>query len=438
MAVFPVILCGGSGTRLWPSSRGDSPKQFLPLLDGRSTFQSALLRLADVEGVAAPVIVTGAGMLDMVRDQCAAVGADPVILVEPEARDSGPAVAAAAAFVLGRDPDGVVLMLAADHKIDTVAQFGVSANLAVGAARSGAIATFGVHPDAPATGYGYIRGGASIGGGVLKVDAFVEKPDRATAERYLAQGYFWNSGNFAFLASTLMGELAAFAPELGEAAEAAVAQGIWTENVLRLDQGAFGRAPKISLDYAVMERTAKAAVVPAAFQWSDLGAWDAVWEVSQKDAAGNVLQGDGLMIDVDHSLVRTAGPFVGVIGLSDVVVIAERDAVLVAHRSQAQAVKTMVDHLKASGRPLATAHAAPISPGVTRTALGVQDGVSVETWRLAAGAHAMLPTCGVTVTSGEVLCADGETLTLGSQRSFNEPAVLVAVSACGLLVARPL
>lgn len=436
MSVYPVILCGGSGTRLWPSSRGDSPKQFLPLLDGRSTFQDALLRLAEVTDVATPVIVTGGGMLAMVQAQCAAIGVDPIILVEPEARDSAPAVAAAAAFVMGTDPQGVVLMLAADHKIESVAQFGVSANLAVGAARAGAIATFGIRPDHPATGYGYIRPGAPFGEGASKVDAFVEKPDLATAERYLAEGYFWNSGNFAFLASTLMEELASFAPELGSAATDAVAAGLWSDQVLRLDPAAFAQAPKISLDYAVMERTRKAAVVPAAFQWSDLGAWDAVWEVSPKTADGNVVQGDALLIDVQDSLIRSHGPQVSVVGLSDVVVVAERDAVLVVHRSRAQSVKAVVDQLKGDGRALASSHAAKVAPGVSATSLGEAASMAIEILRFAAGADAVLPAGALTVLTGALRAEDGAVLKAGEQTVTPEPSSFHALEATALLSAR--
>ncbi|MFY8209484.1 MAG: mannose-1-phosphate guanylyltransferase [Caulobacter sp.] len=352
-SIYPVILCGGSGTRLWPASRSDQPKQFLKLVGDRSSFQETVLRVRDLAGVAEIVIVTGEAMIEFVAQQTDELGAWVTMLVEPEARDSGPAVAAAAAYVHAKDPAGVVLMLAADHHISEPQIFGAAALTAAKAAQSDLIVTFGVRPTVPATGFGYIRPGAALlDGSVHEVAAFVEKPDQATAERYLLEGYLWNSGNFAFKAATLLDEFAVFEPTVAAAAKASIADMTLELGVGRLEPNAFGRAKKISLDYAVMERTSKAAVVPATFAWSDLGAWDAIWEASSRDDEGNAQVGDVDLRGTSNVLVRSTGPYIGVIGVSDIVVIAEPDAVLVCHRKDTQKVKALVDDLKAKGRAI--------------------------------------------------------------------------------------
>jgi mannose-1-phosphate guanylyltransferase len=349
MSLYPVVLCGGSGTRLWPASRPGRPKQFLPLIGERSSFQETLLRLGAIAGAQQAIIVTGPAMVADVTEQADAIGVPVTVLIEPEARDSGPAVAAAAAWVKARDGEGVVLMLASDHFIGQPDLFAEAALTAAGAAERGLIVTFGVQPTSPSTGYGYIRPGEPIGRGAYAVDAFVEKPDAATARKYLAGGYLWNSGNFAFRADVMLAELQAFEPGLAEGAIASVDAAVIDGNLVRLDPAGFGRATKKSLDYAVMERTQKAAVVPARFTWSDLGAWDAIWEASEHDEAGNSVTGDAVLIDTTDTLVRTDGPIVGVVGLSDVAVIVEGGAVLVCRREDAQKVKGLVETLKARG-----------------------------------------------------------------------------------------
>lgn len=347
MTIYPVVLSGGSGTRLWPASRPERPKQFLPLTGDRSSFQETLLRLAGVPDSARPVVVTGAAWADIVLEQGKAVGIHPLVLVEPEGRDSGPAVAAAAAFIEGLDPSGVVLMLAADHYIAEPEIFAQAAVQAAKAASRGYIVTFGVKPSEPSTAYGYIRPGVSLGEGLRKVEAFVEKPDHATALKYLSQGYLWNSGNFAFPAGVLMDEMTAFAPDLADAAVNAVRGLTKDEDVLRLDPIEFAKAPKISLDYAVMEKTSRAAVIDAPFTWSDLGAWDAIWAASAQDAAGNAVTGDAVVLEASGCIVRSDGPMVGVIGVSDLVVVAEGGSVLVCRREDAQQVKALTEKVKA-------------------------------------------------------------------------------------------
>lgn len=397
-AIYPVILCGGSGTRLWPASRSDQPKQFLKLVGNRSSFQETVLRVKNIPGVVEIVIVTGEAMVDFVSQQTTEIDTDVTILVEPEARDSGPAVAAAASYVERQAPDGIVLMLAADHHISQPEIFGQAATTAAHAAEHGLIVTFGVRPTVPATGFGYIRPGeALLDGSVCAVAAFVEKPDVATAERYLLEGYLWNSGNFAFNASTLLGEFEAFEPTLAAAAKACIAKLELQGGIGRIDREGFAQAKKISLDYAVMERTKKAAVVPAAFAWSDLGAWDAIWEASTRDSDGNAQDGDVDLHQATGVLVRSTGPYVGVIGVSDIVVIAEPDAVLVCHRKDSQAVKILVDGLKAKGRSIASRKSAQ-SNGIET--LFSTDAFDVELRRAPAEETMPLPASTVQVLEG--------------------------------------
>lgn len=434
-AIYPVILCGGSGTRLWPASRPDRPKQFLKLLGRYSSFQETLLRVRDLAEGREVVVVTGAGMADFVRRQAAEVEIAVAVLIEPEARDSAPAVAAAAAYVETRNPEGVVLMLAADHHVGEPDVFGRAARLACKAAGDGLIVTFGVRPTGPATGFGYIRPGAPAGDGVFRVAAFVEKPDLETAKRHVADGYLWNSGNFAFRASVLLGELERFEPSIAEGARAALAKADTEGEIVRLDREGFGRARKISLDYAVMERTDKAAVVPAAFSWSDLGAWDAIWGASPQDGAGNAASGDVTLVDTSGVLARSTGPFVGAIGVHDLMIVAEPDAVLVCRRDDAQSVKTLVDGLKAKGRDLAHRHPTTVDGGVERQPVAQTGQAGVEIWRFESAATATLPAASVQVLSGALLgegdaWGPGDRLDLSAQTTViaNTPAILLVTT----------
>lgn len=427
MALYPVILCGGSGTRLWPSSRADRPKQFLKFWGERSTFQETLLRVRDLSGES-PVIVTGPSMLGFVREQAAELGVEIVVLVEPSARDSAPAVAAAAAYVEARDPDAVALMLAADHHVKDVAGFTASARVAAQAAARGLIATFGIRPDHPATGFGYIQPGEAVMEGVFKVERFVEKPAFETAQAYVAQGYLWNSGNFAFQAKVLMAQFEAFEPSIATAARAAVGNAKAKDGVLLLDPASFEQARKISLDYAVMERTQLAAVVPAAFDWSDLGAWDAIWAASARDEAGNALHGDVALSDASNTLVRSSGPHVAVLGARDLIVVVEDDAVLIAARDRAQQVKGVVDALKADGRAIATHHRAD------RTVLAREGEASVEIWRMASGEKRVLPAAQVTVLEGAVGDGDGTVHGPGSRLDGEAARAVTAERASSLLL----
>jgi mannose-1-phosphate guanylyltransferase/mannose-6-phosphate isomerase len=351
-------MCGGAGTRLWPVSRESMPKQFVPLLGERSTFQQTLARVSDPAVFGRPIIITGADFRFIVAEQLREIGVEADIVLEPMRRDSGPAVAVAAALAQQRDPAAAVLVLAADHVVRKPEQFIVACRAAAAAVATGRIVTFGIRPTAPATSYGYIRPGAQLNGAAVHaVEAFVEKPDAATATRYVAENYLWNSGNFMFRADVMLDEIARFEPAMAEAATAAVAQLTRDLDFLRLAPEPFARAPKKSIDYAVMERTSLAAVVPADMGWSDVGSWDAVWDNLAHDAAGNAVSEHAVVLDGRNNLVRAEeGLLTAIVGVDDLVVVTTADAVLVTSRAKAESVKALVEQLKAQNRREAVEH----------------------------------------------------------------------------------
>jgi mannose-1-phosphate guanylyltransferase/mannose-6-phosphate isomerase len=347
MKILPVIMCGGSGTRVWPESRESLPKQFIPLVGARSTFQMALETISD-PAFDTPLIISNHDYRFLVTEQLAQIGRSARIVLEPVRRDSGPAVAVAAELAAQIAPGTVVAMLAADHVVQDKAGFAVLCKQAAQAADEGYIVTLGIKPNAPATGYGYIKPGlaASSGGSVSQVESFVEKPDAATAERYVAEGYLWNSGNFIFRADVMRDELQHFEPQIMEAAADAVAKAKQDLHFTVLNAGAFGQAPKKSIDYAVMERTEKAAVIPADIGWSDVGTWAAVWELSDRDRKGNSVRGRGVVMDASNVHVRSDGHLTTVVGVDDVIVVTTQDAVLVLNKAHGDKVKALVDQLK--------------------------------------------------------------------------------------------
>jgi len=353
LPIVPVILCGGEGSRLWPVSRRDFPKQFVSLVGETSCFQQAALRLRQIEGAAPPVIVTGAAHELMVRRQLEELSIDATIILEPEGRDSGPAVLAAAVLLANTSPDCVAIMQPADHYIPDVEKFQYAATLASTAADAGFIVTFGITPTSPEISYGYIAPGdfLSQAPGVSAVSHFAEKPSRDKAIEYLSHGYVWNSGIFAFRPSVLLDEMRKFEPAIADCVERAIANAGRNGNVVRLEADSFSRSPKKSLDHAVMERTKLAAVVPADFPWSDLGAWSAIHAESEKDVRGNAVIGDSVLaIDSDNCLVRSPRVPVAVIGLTDVGVIVEPDGVIVCKLDASASVKNAVEALRAKGR----------------------------------------------------------------------------------------
>jgi mannose-1-phosphate guanylyltransferase / mannose-6-phosphate isomerase len=354
--ITPVILVGGSGKRLWPLSRESMPKQFVPLLGKLSTFQQTLQRVADRSLFAKPVIATNDSYRFMVEGQAKELGIDIEILVEPSRRDSGPAIAAAAAYTKSLGAQAV-LALASDHLVIGMKEFLEGCREGLVAVQQGGIVTFGIPPTEPKTDYGYIRPSSESIGPVLKVAAFVEKPSAQKAMLYIAEGLLWNSGNFLFPPALLLSEMARFEPEMAAAAEEAVAKARRTGSTIFLDAEAFARAPAKSIDYAVMERTDKCWVVPARFRWSDLGTWDALLDVGSADSEGNVVEGT---VEIDHvrnSYIRSDGPLTAVIGVEDVVVVAMNDAVLVGHRDNLPSLKDVVQRMSAGKHRAATEHA---------------------------------------------------------------------------------
>ncbi|MBY0241080.1 MAG: mannose-1-phosphate guanylyltransferase/mannose-6-phosphate isomerase [Burkholderiaceae bacterium] len=355
MKIYPIILSGGAGTRLWPLSRAVLPKQLLPLVTEKTMLQETALRVSGVPDMQAPLIVCGNDHRFLVAEQMREAGIKPLaILLEPVGRNTAPAVAAAANYVKAIDADAMMLVLPADHVINDVAAFHAAVERAAALAREGALATFGIVPTAPETGYGYIKSGALVQGAAgdgYQVERFVEKPDRATAETFVKAGtYFWNSGMFLFRADAYLRELALYAPDMAKAAAAAVQNDYSDLDFCRLDEAAFTASPSDSIDYAVMEKTQHAVVVPADIGWSDVGSWSALHEVQSKDANGNVTRGDVYLDDVTGSLVRAESRIVAVVGVKDLVVVETNDAVLVAHKDQVQRVKQIVDHLKSQDR----------------------------------------------------------------------------------------
>jgi mannose-1-phosphate guanylyltransferase/mannose-1-phosphate guanylyltransferase/mannose-6-phosphate isomerase len=355
-AILPVILSGGTGTRLWPLSREGYPKQFWPLASARPMLEQTAAR-AEGPGFLPPMVVCNEAHRFLVAEQLRGRGAR--IVLEPAGRNSAPAIAAAALLAEEAGPGTVLWIMAADSAVTDEPALHLALGHAAAAARAGRIVTFGMRPTAPETGYGYIEAGAELPGldGVREVARFVEKPDAPRAAAFLAGGrHLWNSGMFVATAAVLVAELERHEPALLAAVRASVEGAKRDMDFVRLAPEAFAAAPSISIDYAVMERTQHAAVVPAAIGWSDIGSWDSLWEISDKDAAGNAATGPVELIDARRCLVRSEGILTGVVGLEDAVVVVTDDAVLAMHRSRAQDVKKLVDALKAKGRKEATEH----------------------------------------------------------------------------------
>ena len=349
----PLILSGGSGTRLWPVSRKNLPKQFLALAGKGTLFQQTIARAQQLPNVAAPIVVASEDHRFLAAEQLREAGIEgATIVLEPLARNTAPAIALGALQALAQDAEATLLVLPADHLINDTPAFLAAVEQALPLAAQGWLVTFGIRPDRPETGFGYIRRAESIDGRGFRVEQFVEKPDGDTAAAYLADGrYDWNSGMFLFKASRYLEELALHAPAMLTAVRDAHARASADLDFVRIDRDAFAQVPDDSIDYAVMEKTQRAAVIAVSCGWSDIGSWSALWLSGERDAAGNRREGDTLAIDTRNSLLRSHDRhLLATVGVDDLIVVTTPDATLVAHRDAAQEVKKIVEQLKAAGR----------------------------------------------------------------------------------------
>ena len=356
----PVILSGGAGSRLWPLSRKQRPKQFLPVVDELTLFQSTVTRLSGMPSLEPPLVVCNEDHRFMVAEQLRQLDSDNQgIILEPTGRNTAPAIALAALKVSQSNPGATLLVLPADHVINDSEAFYTAIKAAEPAARNNQLLTFGIVPHSPEIGYGYIQAGESLydSDSVMRVNRFVEKPDLATAEKYLSQGdYFWNSGMFLFRADAYLEALAKYQPEVLQACRQSLLDITHDADFIRIGESAFSQCPDISVDYAIMEQTDNAAVVPMDAGWNDVGAWSAVWDVGQKDDHGNVVRGDVYLDSSERNLVYSDKNLVCLVGVEDLVVVDTKDAILVAHKDKVQDVKNIVDRLKAEKRPEAVIH----------------------------------------------------------------------------------
>ncbi len=351
--IRPVLLCGGSGTRLWPLSRTHYPKQFLRLADDYSLLQNTLLRLRGLPGLGETIVVANEIHRFLLAEQCREIGIKAGILLEPAGRNTAPAVAAAAIHSLNNaqhEEAPLLLVLPSDHVIADIARFQQAICTAIPHARAGALVTFGIVPSRPETGYGYIRRGMPVEGG-FALDRFVEKPDAKTAQSYLDTGdYLWNSGIFLFRADAYLSALEQFAPAIRSNIGDSITNARQDLDFIRLDPASFSASPSDSIDYAVMEKISNGVVIPLDVGWNDIGAWDALAVLGNADAAGNTIRGDVLAIDTQDSVIYSDGRLVATVGVSDLVIVATKDAVLVADKANAQAVKKVVEALKSASR----------------------------------------------------------------------------------------
>ena len=392
--LIPVILAGGGGSRLWPASRSLQPKQFIEFPDMQgSLFQNTLSRLEGLSDLEDPIVVCNNDHRFLVAEQLRQLGKDhSKLLLEPVGRNTAPAVALAALCALQNSVDPLLLILPADHVIEDQTAFQQAIAQALQSAKQGKLATFGIVPSVPEIGYGYIHKGAQLASGNgYCVEQFVEKPDQETAQAYLDSGnYFWNSGMFLFSASTYLQELKRHAPDIFDSCHQAYASLESSENFQRIPEQIFASCRSDSIDYAVMEKTASAVVVPLEAGWNDLGAWDAMWEVRAKDEYGNTVSGDVLTFDVQDSYIQSESRLVAVAGIRDVVVVETADAVLVTHRSQAQSVKHLVQQLQNHGREEGALHRLVYSPWGSYECLSSRPGYQVKHLIVNAGASISL------------------------------------------------
>jgi len=358
MQIIPVILSGGSGTRLWPLSRKQYPKQYLPLAGDNTMLQETILRLSGLDNLANPIIICNANHRFLVAEQCQQIDIEnPVILLEPVGRNTAPAIAAAALQSLKQTDDAVLLVLSADHVIQDVEAFHQAINIASQQAQAGKLATFGIVPTDANTGYGYIKSSVDSNNGAHEVEEFVEKPDLQTAQTYLEQGnYLWNSGMFMFKATTLINELTVHSLDIVNSVSDAVNNAEQDLDFIRLDKKAFESSPSDSIDYALMEKSDNVVVVPLDAQWNDIGSWSALHDIGTKDANGNVIKGDVIAQDTTNTYINANHHMVATIGVDNLIIVDTPDATFIATQDKAQEVKSIVESLQAKGRDEGTMH----------------------------------------------------------------------------------
>lgn len=357
--IIPVILAGGSGTRLWPLSRECHPKQLLPLVNEKTMLQNTLLRVQSLKGVATPIVVCTEEHRFLVAEQVRAIGGIATIIIEPVGRDTAPAVAVAALEAMRQDEEAIVLVLPADHVIGNEGNFAEAVARGALCATHGYPVTFGIVPQSPHTGYGYIKKGEALGGedsAVFTVDCFVEKPSLEKARQYLDEGYLWNSGMFLFQATGFLATLKEFEPVMADCVTRAYAARTHDLDFTRLGSEAFSASPANSVDYAVMERVRNTVVVPLDCAWSDVGSWEALWEIGEQDEKGNIFIGNVLAEDVTGSYIHAGDGLVAAIGLNNHIIVDTKDALLVATKDRTQEVKTIVKRLTMEKRPEVRLH----------------------------------------------------------------------------------
>jgi len=358
MQIIPVILSGGSGTRLWPLSRKQHPKQYLSLAGNNTMLQETILRLSGLDNLADPIIVCNADHRFLVAEQCQQIDIkNPVILLEPVGKNTAPAIAAAALQSLKQTDDAVLLVLSADHVIQDVEAFHQAINVASSQAQEGKLATFGIVPTDANTGYGYIKSSKGTIDGTYKVEEFVEKPDLETAQSYLEKGnYLWNSGMFMFKAAVLIKELTTHSPEIIVSVNNAVNNAEQDLDFIRLDKQAFESSPSDSIDYALMEKSDNVVVVPLDARWNDIGTWSALHDIGIKDTNGNVIKGDAITQDTTNTYINANHHIVATIGVDNLIVVDTSDATFIATQGKAQEVKSLVESLQADGRDEGVMH----------------------------------------------------------------------------------
>jgi len=358
MRIIPVILCGGSGTRLWPLSRKNHPKQYLPLIGDNTMLQETILRLKGLDNLTDPIIICNADHRFLVAEQCQQINIrNPTILLEPVGRNTAPAIAAAALQTLKSTDNASLLILSADHYIQDIEAFHRAINIASQQSQEGKLTTFGVVPTDANTGYGYIKASQKAIEGAYKVEAFVEKPDIKTAERYLEKGnYLWNSGMFMFKAETFIGEMITYSPEIISSVSNAINNAKHDLDFIRLSKQDFELSPSDSIDYALMEKSNNVVVVPLDAKWSDIGAWTALHDIGKKDANGNVFEGDVIAKDTTNTYINANHHMVATIGVDNLIVVDTHDVTFIATQDKVQEVKSIVESLKAKGRDESVEH----------------------------------------------------------------------------------